>query len=64
MSEEPITVWAARCAERLLLLAMIKYGKPFKDYDPCEECNAEECGSCKYYGAGNERKTDQDDSGE
>lgn len=25
-------------------------GKPFKDYDPCEECNAEECGSCEYNG--------------
>lgn len=23
-------------------------GKPFKDYDPCEECNAEECENCEY----------------
>lgn len=42
----------------------MRYGKPFKDYNPCEECNASDCGSCDYYGAGNERKTDQDDSGE
>ena len=33
-------------------------GKPFKDYDPCEECNAEECGTCEY---NIERKVEDDD---
>ena len=26
----------------------MRYGKPYWDYDPCEECNAEECERCEY----------------
>ena len=28
---------------------MVRYGKPYWDYDPCEECSAEECEKCEYY---------------
>ena len=27
----------------------MRYGKPYWDYDPCEDCNAEECEKCEYY---------------
>ena len=36
----------------------MRYGKPFKDYDPCEDCNAEDCGTCEY---NSERKVEDDD---
>lgn len=25
-----------------------RFGKVFWDYDPCEDCSAEECESCEY----------------
>lgn len=36
-----------------------RFGKVYWDYDPCEECNAEECEKCEYG-----REDDQSDSGE
>lgn len=37
----------------------MRYGKPYWDYDPCEECNAEDCKSCEYYFSGGEEDDDR-----
>ena len=41
----------------------MRYGKPYWDYDPCEECSAENCEECEY-GRTEERKTQDTECGE
>ena len=36
----------------------MRYGKPYWDYDPCEECNAEECEKCEYNFSGKEEENE------
>lgn len=31
-----------------------RFGKVYWDYDPCEDCNAEECESCEHFGGRSE----------
>lgn len=40
-----------------------RFGKVYWDYDPCEDCNAEECEKCEY-GEENGRKTQDTEYGE